>query len=85
MDLDVSFPRLTLTYSGSFARKVGFRATSAKGHLSITVKHAVIPYQDGLIRRPNSIWAMSESGSDINDVTMVLCGNSEGDIVTNYI
>ena len=83
--MDVSFPKLTLTYSGSFARKVGFRATSAKGHLSITVKHAIMPFQDGLIRRPSSIWTMSESGCDINDVTIMLCGNSEGDIVCNFI
>ncbi|EDV29316.1 uncharacterized protein TRIADDRAFT_51504 [Trichoplax adhaerens] len=83
LDLDVSFPKLMLTYSGSFARKVGFRATSARGHLSIMFQHALIPYQDGLIRRPNSIWTTSESGYDINDVTIMLCANLNSD--TEYL
>ncbi|XP_078679800.1 bridge-like lipid transfer protein family member 2 isoform X1 [Branchiostoma floridae x Branchiostoma belcheri] len=79
ISLDFKFPELTVNYWASFAQQRGIEMCFGAGCINSEWGLTLVPYTDGLIRRPRADWSITKLGSSIAESHVYLCGTQGQD------
>eukprot|EP00058_Branchiostoma_floridae_P006376 XP_002591864.1 hypothetical protein BRAFLDRAFT_89377 [Branchiostoma floridae] len=79
ISLDFKFPELKVNYWASFAQQRGIEMCFGTGSINSEWSLTLVPYTDGLIRRPRADWSITKLASSIAESHVYLCGTQGQD------
>ncbi|XP_078600068.1 bridge-like lipid transfer protein family member 2 isoform X1 [Branchiostoma floridae x Branchiostoma japonicum] len=79
ISLDFKFPELKVNYWASFAQQRGIEMCFGTGSITSEWSLTLVPYTDGLIRRPRADWSITKLASSIAESHVYLCGTQGQD------
>jgi hypothetical protein len=78
-DVDISFTcsSAVLCYWGSVVQQRGARAHVRSGELQLTYTLGLVPFSDGLIRRPTANWSITSCHGNGEDIRVFVCNGED--------
>ena len=73
MNIDIKLPSSTVSYWSSVRRQEGVDCNIQNCSFRLTYSLQLIPYNDGLTRRPRSDWKMSSCEGTLNGLEAYTC------------
>ena len=84
--LSASFPKTTLQYWSSVYQQRGVECHVSSGTCDMKYTLQLIPYDDGLVRRPKTDWSVASLQGEVMDILTYTCTKQEEvDLVGDHV